>query len=139
MRILRDDLPATIPQDWCTLLHYGAHYTENVVTQRPTLLPCRPQEEIRDVCRNRKEHGHWLALHDFPCLVEKGDGEGALHSRAPSGYMPSGSPVPSTKEQKGLTVFSTICLASSCQSFASGFPAAISAACSLGPPHACLM
>jgi len=38
-----------------------------------------------------------------------------------------------------LTVFSTICLASSCQSFASMFPAAISAACSSGPPHTILM
>jgi hypothetical protein len=39
----------------------------------------------------------------------------------------------------GLTVFSTICLASSCQSFASRFPSAISAACSSGPPHESLM
>jgi hypothetical protein len=47
--------------------------------------------------------------------------------------------VGSCQKNSRLTVFLMIFFASSCQSFASSFPFAISAACSSGPPHASLM
>ena len=70
MRILCIDLPATIRQDQCTLLHPGAQYTENVVTLMPSLLLYQPQEAFHNVCQSLKEYGHWRPAHLGPRLVE---------------------------------------------------------------------
>ena len=126
------DLPATIQKDLCPSWHLVALYSDNSVTQGPAFF----------CIFGKKSFMHFIKVWMNVSSVSSGAHYGRNFSTR-AGFVVLSHLVELVWQshiwKQWPTVFLTVFLALSCQSFMWTFPALISVSCSSEPPQAILM